>query len=106
MAAHPENCPCRLCWLAKNDPRHAAGFAGHALATQAGGTYPPPPDPPAVPRVGVNACVHLGDVERGDTAPCVFRRHWCEHFGEPVTPMRCPHSARSCEGCGQYERRG
>jgi hypothetical protein len=103
---HPDGCPCRLCWLAAFDPRHAAGFAGHTLARPADGAYPPAPDPAEVLRVGVNACVHLGVVEPGEGGPCVFRRHWCDWFGEFVTVKKCERSPRSCEGCPEFERKG
>lgn len=106
VVTHPDGCRCKLCWLAANDPRHAAGFAGHVLAAVPQGDYPPAPDRASEPRTGENACVHLGDVERGEAGPCVFRRHWCDFYAEMVTIAQCPLAARSCAGCPEYERKG
>ena len=103
---HPDGCRCRLCWLAANVPAYAGGFAGQTLARPAAGAYPPPPDSQKPPRVGEDACVHLGDVERGEAGPCLERRHWCNFFAELVTVARCSKAARSCERCPEYQRKG
>lgn len=67
---------CRVCWLALNDPRYAALWAGGGAPAPA--RRPPPP------------CAHAGE----PAGPAGF--HLCDHPDEPLgKAVVC-----SCQGCG------